>query len=129
MNLPVLHRDNLVKAMRWAARLFSVLLLLLWGAFFIEHLSWFGGQAKPPLFVWLLQALHLVLLLSFLAVLRWEVIGSWFIIGSALVFFAQTASRNFLPFFGISILPAVLFLLCYWQERTAVSPDWKGRVT
>ena len=129
MSFANIPRERWLQTLRWAARIFSVLLFLLWGAFFIEHLSWFRGQESPPLWVWFLQAVHLVLLLSFLAALRWEVLGCCSSIISALIFFAQVADRNFLPFFGVSIVPALLFLLCHWLERTPAASPWKGGLT
>jgi hypothetical protein len=127
MNTSVNRHERVVKMLRWVARIASILLFALWGAFFIEHISWFLSQPKPPLFVWLLQVLHLLLLLGFIIALRWEVAGSLLIVSSALVFFAQTAGANFLLFFALTIIPAALFLLCWWQERTPSPPNLNER--
>lgn len=127
MNSPTNRHNPLVKTLRWAARIASILLFALWGAFFIEHVSWFIAQPRPPLFVWLFQLLHLLLLLGFVVALRWEVAGSLLIIGSALVFFALTAGANFLLFFAVTIIPAVLFLFCWWQEHRPSSSNLNER--
>jgi hypothetical protein len=60
-----------VGVIRWVARIWGTGAGLLWGAFFIEHLGWFGpGGPKPPLSVWLLTVLHVAMIAGLLAAWR-----------------------------------------------------------
>ncbi len=109
--------NRLGETLRFIANTCCLLLFILWGAFFIEHLSWFGSEPTPPTEVWLLQLVHLLMLIGLLVALKWKKIGSGMIIGSALIFFSQTAGQYFLPFFLVTIIPAVLFLISWWLEN------------
>lgn len=104
---------------RLIARLLSIALFILWGAFFVEHLAWIDGTMKqlPPLTVWLLSALHGMLLLSYLISLKWEKRGSLLMVISAVLFFFSTAGYNAVPFIIVSILPAMLFGYCTVTEK------------
>ena len=65
----------------WTGRLLALGLVLFWGAFFVEHLQqWFLHPVKgfPPVWVWLGQLAHLVILIGLMALWRWPVIGSIF---------------------------------------------------
>lgn len=109
--------NRLGEAVRAIADACCIILFILWGAFFIEHLSWFWGDQTPPMTVWLLQFFHLSLLIGFMLALKWELIGSVTIIASAALFFSQTGGQRFLPLFLVTIIPAVLFLLSWWLEN------------
>ncbi len=104
---------------RLIARMLSIVLFIFWGAFFVEHLTWFGFTLKhiPPLTVWLLSALHLGLLLSYLISLKWEQTGSILMIVSAVFFFSSTAGYNAIPFITVSVLPALLYGYCHIREK------------
>ncbi len=123
---------ELLPVVRWTARGLSVMLFLLWGAFFVEHLEWFfNAPQRPPLSVWLLQGLHLLMLAGLLIALRWELAGSLLVVVSGALFFTQTASREALPLIVLTAIPALLFAFCWWWEgRHAQSapPEWKGGV-
>lgn len=111
--------ESSIHFIRWIARAISIVLFLLFGAFFIEHLSWFSGSGGyPPIKVWLLVGVHLLLLVGLLLALKWEAAGSVLIVCSALVFLSQAAGERFLPLFAITVVPALLFLTCWWKERT-----------
>ncbi|MDX2029293.1 MAG: hypothetical protein SF339_01390 [Blastocatellia bacterium] len=121
-------QDSTIHFVRWIARAFSIVLFLVWGAFFVEHLSWFFGSGeRPPANVWLLQAVHLLLLVGLLLALKWEVAGSVLIILSALVFFSQAAGERFLLMYTVTIVPAVLFLVCWWRTRGASPTQSPGK--
>lgn len=110
--------DSTVNFIRWIARAISIVLFLMFGAFFIEHLSWFFGSGeRPPAMVWVLQALHLLMLIGFLVALKWEAAGSALIVVSSLIFLSQAAGERFLPMFAITVVPALLFLTCWWKSR------------
>ncbi len=106
-----------ISIVRLAARILSVMLFLLWGAFFIEHLSWFtaiGGSA-PPAKVWLLQAVHFLLLVGYLVSLKWEKVGSIIVVISAVIFFSAAAGINAIPFVIVSVFPVLLFMYCWMK--------------
>lgn len=104
---------------RFIARTMSVLLLLFWGSFFVNHLSWFASVPSkvPPATVWLLSILHLSLLVSYALSLRWERTGSVGIILCSTLFFSLTAGYNALPFIIVSISPAMVFFYIWKKER------------
>lgn len=118
MPIPNNSKVKIARFIRLLARLDSLLLLLFWGAFFVEHLSWFvQPEAKPPLRIWLIQGAHLGLLLSYLIGLRWERTGSLLIIASSLLFFIPVAGPQMAYFILISVMPAGLYLFSHWMER------------
>jgi hypothetical protein len=88
---------------------------LLWGAFFVEHTrEWFVAPFPqlPPPKVWMGQALHLLLLAGLLVSLRWPRLGGVWVAVAALAFFFDKAGAQFPVFFGITVLPVLLLLLC-----------------
>lgn len=110
--------DSTIHFVRWIARAISIVLFLMFGAFFVEHLSWFfDSRGRPPAIVWILQGVHLLMLIGFLVTLKWEAAGSVLIVVSSLIFLSQTAGERFLPLFAITIVPALLFLTCWWKSR------------
>jgi hypothetical protein len=114
------HQNQTVRVVRRLARITGVGLLLFWGAFFIEHLSWFSDFGwPPPPGVWVLQAVHFLLLMGFIIALKWERAGSVLIIGSALLFLAPTSGKRFPLLFAITIVPALLYLFCWWNSRNS----------
>lgn len=94
---------------RWVARGLAVLLFLLWGSFFVAHVGeWFLGPRFPPPWVWFMQALHLGLLLGYLASWRWELLGAALILVCGGLFFTLAGA----PLYAIpSVLPGALLLL------------------
>jgi hypothetical protein len=104
---------TLIGFLYWSARVLAVLVFLFWGAFFLEHLTWFfkPGAEWPPAQVWLLQLAHLAMLIGLLVLLRWELAGSALTIIAALVFFFFVAGRQFPLFFAVTSLPAILALV------------------
>ena len=115
--LPRLPRS--VIAVRWIARLLGLCLLLLWGAFFVEHLQWFAHPGQwPPAKVIVLQLVHLAMLVGLILAWKWELIGSILVIASSFVFFSQTAGGNCLLFSLVTSVPAILWVYCYWRTST-----------
>ena len=110
---PATKISKMIAIIRWNAYITSGLLFLLWGSFFVEHLTWFfsPGAVLPPWHVWLLQAVHLALLIGYLLVYKWPKIACVVIPISAAGFFAAAAGRNFIPFLLVSLIP--VFLL-FW---------------
>jgi hypothetical protein len=109
---------RLVVVARWVARISAAALVLLWGAFFLEHLAWFADpQHFPPLRVFLLVGLHFLMLVALLAGWKWELAGAVVALATSVPFFAATAGRNFLWFALVTAVPSALWLYCAWQER------------
>jgi len=111
-----------IKIARYIGRGLCILLFILWGSFFIEHLTFFlmDTGEPPPLYVWLLQFLHGLFLLSYLLCFKFERIGSLCLFILALVFFIATAGYQALLFIIISISP-ILFFAYGWMRNL-----WKG---
>ncbi|MFO0950228.1 MAG: hypothetical protein U0835_03575 [Isosphaeraceae bacterium] len=109
-----------VTVIRWAARLLSLGLFFLWGAFFVEHLEWFTHPDRlPPPWVFGVVGLHLAMLLSLLAGWRYERLGGALLIATASLFFFLAAGRNAIPFAAVTSLPGVLWLICAGMEAGA----------
>lgn len=116
-----------LRSMPWArlvARALSAALFILWGAFFVEHLTWFSTLLKnpPPARVWFLSVMHFLLLVSYLVVMKWEKAGSVLMVVSAVTFFSFAAGINAVPFILVSILPVAALSICWFRERTNKSP-------
>lgn len=110
---------NHIKASRTTARILSLLLFILWGAFFVEHLAWFTTESlnTPPFYIWMLQCAHFLLLVGYLISLKWERVGSIFISVNAVIFFAYAAGKNAVPFIIVSIFPVMLYAYCWMKEH------------
>ena len=96
----------------------SLLLLVGWGWFFIEHLPFMFAAASTIL----TELFHFGLLVGYLASLRWERGGSALIVVSALVFFSITAGKNFIPFVLISLIPVGFYIIAWALERRKANP-------
>lgn len=112
------HSDH-IKAFRTTARVFSIVLFMLWGSFFVEHLSWFVTESMntPPIRIWVIQAGHFLLLVGYLVSLKWERIGSVLIILNAIFFFSYAAGKNAVPFIIVSAFPVMLYSYCWVKQR------------
>lgn len=109
-----------VTVTRWLARALVVCVFFLWGAFFVEHTQeWFVAPFPqlPPLKVCIGQALHLLMLVGLLAGLRWPRLGAVWVAVTAFAFFAGKTGSRFPLFFGLTVFPVLLLLLCWWLER------------
>lgn len=116
------YRSLAVSLLRWLARALAVGVFLLWGAFFVEHTQeWFIAPFPhlPPLKVCLGQALHLLMLGGLLVSLRWPRLGAVWVAVSAFAFFVDKTGSRFPVFFGMTIGPVLLLLLCDWLDRRA----------
>lgn len=111
--------NRTIVALRWIARALSVALVLLWGAFFVEHLAWFWSDPRPPAWVWLLQGLHLLMLVGYLVSLRWERTGSAIAAAAAIAFFSFAAGRNAPWFILMGLVPVALYAYTWARVRHA----------
>ena len=104
---------------KWLGRVASALLLLLWGAFFVEHLQdWFLGEAYPPAWVWIEQGFHLVMLIGLAMMLRWDRVGTVVMAAGTIAFFSTIGMRTF-PTIALLNLVPVAFFAVYWSYRKA----------
>ncbi len=112
------YRFDHIRVTRTAARILSLLLFLLWCAFFIEHLSWFSTESlnTPPVRIWLAQGAHLLLLVGYLVSLKWERVGSVLIAVNAVLFFGYAAGMNAVPFIIVSLFPVMLYAYCWHRQ-------------
>ena len=125
------HRRWFVLALRWLARVWAGLLLLFWGAFFVEHTAeWFArGRDWPPLDVSLIHAAHFLMLVGFIIGWRWELLGSVLVLAGALLFFPQAAGKNATWFILVRVGPAVLWIVLAGQSfvkcssQAAITPQ------
>ena len=108
-----------IKIFSWFGKITAVLLFLLWGAFFVEHLTeWFKDAGHLPTWsVFLIQFFHLLMLVGYIAVFKWKILGSVLIILGAFIFFASLGAKVMITFFAISIIPAGIFLLLFYIEK------------
>lgn len=114
---------------RWLARGLAVCLLLFWGAFFLEHLQeWFIAPFPdhPPLKVCLTVALHALLLIGLALMLRWDLTGSVMVLAAGGAFFFAVAGKSAPLFFGVTALPALLSLGCWWHRRQRAMRQQSG---
>jgi hypothetical protein len=104
----------------------AALLILFWGAFFVEHLrEWFvqPWPQTPPPKVWWGQALHLAVLLALAALWRWELAGGIAAVILSFAFFFGRAGDHFLLFAAVTALPGVLTMLAAWlRSRDPLRP-------
>ncbi len=116
----------------WTGRILALGLFLFWGAFFLEHIEWFAHPSKglPPVWVWLQMLAHLAILVGLAALWRWELAGGLLTILAATAFFSGLALREaaaghryatFLVFLAVTIIPAVLSLVCCFARTRALS--------
>lgn len=109
--------NRVVKWIRWAVRILSLLFVAFYLYFFIgEALEGWGRPQNPPMATRAVVELTMigVSLLGLLLVWRWELAGGMV----ALVAFvlACLINRGLLAFYPIAIA-AILFLTCWWLDR------------
>lgn len=107
----------------WAARAASVVLFLLWGAFFVEHIiQWFiePKNVWPPPSVWFFQTLHGLMLAGLLLALKWERTGMVLMVAASIALFSLIGMNRFPWFALVNLIPLALFA-AYWSlaRRTA----------
>jgi hypothetical protein len=93
----------------------SIVLFLLWGSLFIEHLSWFfSPMPVPPPYVWFGQTVHLCLLICYILGFWKEKLASAGMVLFSLIFFLFViGNAGGISFFLLSSLPAGLYALCW----------------
>src|SRR5262245_60505585 len=118
------RREAIAVACRWLGRTLALLLLLFWGAFFLEHLSeWFlGPQGAPPLWVWVSQVLHLGMLVG-LALMLWrDRLGALVTALATTAFFASIGVYRFPWIALLNLLPIAGFAVAWPLHRPPARP-------
>jgi hypothetical protein len=104
--------------LKWLGRTAALLLVLLWGAFFVEHLrEWFlsrRGQPYPPTFVWIGMVLHFFMLAALALSLRWDKLGSLLIVATTAAFFGWIRMPRPAWIALINLTPIAFYFL-YWK--------------
>ena len=114
----------------WLARLCALLLILLWGGFFVEHLrEWFlrSDGRLPPVWVWVGQFLHLLMLLGLALVAFRPSLGAIStILATALFFGLMSYHDGFkgFPYLALVNLPPAALALVYAALKA--QPDSNG---
>ncbi|MGA2243158.1 MAG: hypothetical protein ABSH11_14130 [Verrucomicrobiota bacterium] len=110
-----------VKAIRWIARIFSVLIILFWGIFIVGSFvsSIRGGHSSGPLSMHDRMGLTLMFawLLGLALAWKWELAGAALTLAAILI---EAFFINWKVVAGLGMLPpitALLFLLCWWMGR------------
>ncbi len=110
---------------RWSARTVGLALLLLAGAFFLEHLEWLSHPGElPPVSVLAAMFFHFALLAGLVLGWRWELLGGLVVIAAGTGFFLCVGRDPNLLVRLVAVLPGLLFILSGWlarrQRRTAL---------
>ena len=113
-----MNRKTISSLCLWGSRISAALLLLFWGAFFIEHLTeWFSPSAiQPPLKVWLSMFFHLVMLAGLGIMVKWQRIGTCTMAFGTVAFYLGIGFHGFPYILLLNIIPAG-FLGVYRQIK------------
>jgi hypothetical protein len=111
-----------ILTIKWIARILGSLLFLFWGSFFIAHIMpWFilplfRHEKIPSFEIWIQEFFHLCMLLGFIIAFKYELIGGLIIIFGAAVYFFLARTNASICYFGITIIPALLYIFSWWKS-------------
>jgi hypothetical protein len=108
---------SLWAALRWLARILTVLIILIWGFFVVAHLVGDEGRASRPLNTndYILLGSMLVSLVGLAIAWKWELVGAVVTLAAFLV--GAVVNWNlFASLFLLIPITAVLYLACWWLE-------------
>lgn len=109
---------------RWIGRIFCVILFLLMGAFFVEHLSLASTQSGEIASGFVLNLLfHFGLLCGYLVSLRWEKAGSVMIVLFSLLFLIYLRIPRQFWFFFLTFISPVYFYGYVWFRQARLDAD------
>lgn len=119
-----LRLPNNQTTVRWIGRIFSVVLFLLMGAFFIEHLNLVASQQDQVAYGFVLNLFfHFGLLCGYLVSLRWEKFGSVLIVLFSLLFLIYLRMPRQFWFFFLTFISPVYFYGYIWFRETRLDMD------
>jgi len=119
-----------VTAIRWATRILASLLAVFVLVIFVgESLAGEGpgNPFKHPLPVQLEFVGMLAIWVGMIVGWKWEGVASLLIISGMLIFHITTGKLWLNWTFGLFDLVGILFLLCWWLEKSALDVGSKGR--
>ncbi len=117
-NQPIKKDPKFISVLRKIAYGFSSMLFFLWGFFFFEHLPLFLNQgATQPTINWIIQAIHLLLLVGYLMVFKYPRIACFVIPITSLILFAYTAGDNAILYTLVSMIPVYILVFLWSQEK------------
>jgi len=109
--------------LKWLARGIAMVLGLLWGAFFIEHVNeWYikPPQGFPPLWVLAAMGFHLGMIVGLVAMVRWSRTGSVISCVATCGFLGMTAAHARVPLIVlINGVPVLLMIVAAILSRRA----------
>ena len=117
--------DNITKALRWVARIWSIITIGITIFVLIGHLSYEDPGATDYPWIENLMPIAMLVSVSGLGIaFRWELLGgiiniSFFIVNVMLYWIIN---KRFFPIPGLLILslvivPGILFSICWWRSR------------
>jgi hypothetical protein len=115
--------EKIAFALRWAGRGLALLLVLFWGAFFVEHVAeWFLGPpgGSPPVQVWVSQLFHLLMIVGLFIMLRWDRLGALVTALGTIAFFTSIGYRGtpMLPL--LNLIPIACFAVVWFLDRPEI---------
>lgn len=95
---------------RLLAIVLNIAIFVFWGAFFLEHLSYFfSGGGTLPTEVWFIQLCHFLFLIGLLLTIKWNFTGALLTLVSSFLFHWQVAGHFFFIFFPLSNLGTLIW--------------------
>ncbi len=128
MNERISSSTRTITTLRWVARIFGTSFVALFLLFFLAENIGKRGISVPDIGHLVVTIFLLLGQLGILIAWRWEGIGGMLAaIGIILSFLINVlwvhAGQNQGIFVLIWLLPAFLFLYCWWQTRKYIQPD------
>jgi LPXTG-motif cell wall-anchored protein len=121
-NQPLDRTAKTIKLIKVCTYATSAMLFALWGMIFINQTSALlksYALADIPTLIWIVQGLHLALLVGYLLIFKRLLLGAILIAGSGIPFFAFTGGENTLLYTLVSMIPVflVIFMLLYTKKK------------
>lgn len=112
-------------ALRWGGRGLACVLLVMWGAFFVEHVrEWYVQPSNgfPPRWVLAVMVSHLVMLVGLAVSLRWGRVGAAVtLVGTAAFIGITAATAKPAVILLVNVAPAACFWAAWLVRRRAGS--------
>jgi hypothetical protein len=97
---------------------------MLWGAFFLEHLSeWFlnSGGSRPPAWVWAQQVAHGLMIVGLAMLWHWERAGTLVTLVGSAAFFGPILGGVGLELPLLNLAPLLCLGLAAWLEQAGTT--------
>jgi hypothetical protein len=116
---------------RWVARILGTLIVVFSLSFFIAHVIEQGEMPNPDFGHWLVIFLYIIAQIGFLIAWRWEGFGgilsaiSIVLMATVNVIWVHAAKDPGSEI--IFVIPALLFIYCWWRTRKQLKQDGMDR--